>query len=57
MIFQFLFGLRNVQVISAISYFFVGTSQMVQWVKNPPANPGDIGNMGSIPEPGRSPRV
>ena len=30
-IFQFLFDLRNVQIISAIRYFFVGISQMVQW--------------------------
>ena len=28
---------------------------MAQQVKNPPANAGDIGDMGSIPESGRSP--
>ena len=28
---------------------------MVLVVKNPPANAGDIRDMGSIPEPGRSP--
>ena len=28
---------------------------MAQWVKNPPANAGDTGDMGSIPRLGRSP--
>ena len=31
------------------------TSQVAQVVKNPPANAGDIGDMGSIPGSGRSP--
>ena len=34
-----------------------GASQMVLVVKNPPANTGDIRDMGSIPGSGRSPRV
>ena len=29
-------------------------SQMAQWVKNPPANSGDTGDVGSIPGSGRS---
>ena len=28
---------------------------MVQWVKNPPANTGDAGDVGLIPGSGRSP--
>ena len=32
-----------------------GASQVAQVVKNPPANTGDIGDTGSIPESGRSP--
>ena len=35
-------------------YGVLGASQMAQWVKNPPANTGD---MGSIPGSGRSPGV
>ena len=31
-------------------------SDMTQWVKNPPANAGDIRDVGSIPRLGRSPR-
>ena len=30
-------------------------SDMTQWVKNPPANAGDIRDVGSIPRLGRSP--
>jgi len=30
-------------------------SQAMQWYKNPPANAGDIRDMGSIPGSGRSP--
>ena len=37
---------------SDLSYCFIGASQMAQIVKNPAANPGD---MGSIPGSGRSP--
>ena len=33
----------------------VGASQMVLVVKNPPANPGDIRDVGSIPGSGRLP--
>ena len=33
----------------------MGTSQEELVVKNPPANAGDIRDMGSIPESGRSP--
>ena len=33
----------------------MGTSQEALVVKNPPANAGDIRDMGSIPESGRSP--
>ena len=33
-----------------------GTSQAALEVKNPPANAGDTGDMGSIPRSGRSPR-
>ena len=32
-----------------------GTSQVVLVVKNPPANAGDVRDLGSIPESGRSP--
>ena len=32
-----------------------GASQMALVVKNPPANAGDTGDVGSIPELGRSP--
>ena len=32
-----------------------GASQVVLVVKNPPANAGDIRDVGSIPGPGRSP--
>ena len=32
-----------------------GTFQVVQVVKNPPANAGDVRDMGSIPGSGRSP--
>ena len=34
-----------------------GASQVVIVVKKPPANAGDIGDTGSIPGEGRSPRV
>ena len=30
-------------------------SQVAQTVKNPPANAGDLRDMGSVPGPGRSP--
>ena len=30
-------------------------SQVPQCVKNPPANAGDTGDLGSLPGPGRSP--
>ena len=33
----------------------LGASQVVLEVKNPPANAGDVRDMGSIPELGRSP--
>ena len=32
-----------------------GASQVMLMVKNPPANVGDSGDMGSVPTPGRSP--
>ena len=35
---------------------FLGASQAVLPVKNPPANAGDIRDIGSIPGSGRSPR-
>ena len=34
----------------------IGASQMVLVVKNPPANAGDLRDMGSTPGSGRSPR-
>ena len=56
-IFQFLFDLRNV-------HDYLGHQLLLCWdfsdgavVKNPPAKEGDIGDVGSIPESGRSPRV
>ena len=33
------------------------SSQVAQVVKNPHADVGDVGDSGSIPEPGRSPGV
>ena len=33
----------------------VGASLVVQWVKNPPANPGDTGEASVIPGSGRIP--
>ena len=36
-------------------FMCLGPSQVVLMVKNPPANAGDIGDMGSIPGAGRSP--
>ena len=36
---------------------FVSASQVVPMVKNPPANAGDAGDMGSIPGSERSPGV
>ena len=36
-------------------YVLIGASQVAQWVKNPPANAGDIRDGGSIPGSGRSP--
>ena len=33
----------------------IGASQVVQVVQNLPANAGDLGDVGSIPELGRSP--
>ena len=38
-------------LIDFYSYFWA--SQVMPVVKNPPANAGDIGNMGSIPGSGR----
>jgi hypothetical protein len=34
-----------------------GASQLAQWLKNPPANAGDTGNVDSIPQLGRSPGI
>ena len=36
-------------------YAYMGASQVALVVKNPPANAGDIRDMGSIPGSGRSP--
>ena len=36
-------------------YEAVRASQVTQWVKNPPANAGDIKDAGSVPRLGRSP--
>ena len=41
-------GFRAMQMVK-------GVSQMVIVIKNPPANAGDIRDVGSIPGPGRSP--
>ena len=38
------------------SQMVIGVSQMVLVVKNPPANAGDLGYVGSTPGSGRSPR-
>ena len=35
--------------------YFIWASQVALVVKNPPANAGDIRDVGSIPESGRSP--
>ena len=37
-----------------LPYIIYGSSLVVQMVKNLPANAGDTGDMGSIPESGRS---
>ena len=37
------------------AYMKPGASQVALVVKNPPANAGDIGDLGSIPGSGRSP--
>ena len=36
-------------------WLFRGASQVVLMIKNPPANAGDIGYLGSVPGLGRSP--
>ena len=41
---------------TAVSLFSLWASQVVLVVKNPPANAGDIRDIGSIPALGRSPR-
>ena len=38
-----------------LMFMCLGASRVVLVVKNPPANAGDIGDMGSIPGAGRSP--
>ena len=38
-----------------ISIHISGASQVAQWVKNPPVNAGDTGDLHSIPGLGRSP--
>ena len=47
-----MFGARKLFVAGASVY---RASQVVLVVKNPPANAGDLGDMGSIPRSGRSP--
>ena len=37
-------------------FIYIGASQLALVVKNPPANAGDTGDVGSIPGSGRSPR-
>ena len=39
----------------AVRLAFSWASQVAQWVKNPPANAGDLRNTGSIPGSGRFP--
>ena len=41
--------------VFALSSLSLGASQVLLVVKNPPANAGDIRDVGSIPESGRSP--
>ena len=43
------------QFCGPVPIFLFGAPQMVLVEKNPPANAGDIKDMGSIPESGRSP--
>ena len=39
----------NVPIENELSYMALWSSQVVRVVKNPPANVGDIGEVGSVP--------
>ena len=47
--------MRSSRIITA--YHECGASQVALVVKNPPANAGDTGGLGSIPGPGNSPGI
>ena len=49
------FSLQPTWRIFQGTYTKDGASQVMLMIKNPPANVGDAGDMGSIPAPGRSP--
>ena len=50
------YGYTHVQNYQEVLFIWASTSQSLLVVKNPSANAGDTGDMGSIPGLGRSPR-